>query len=223
MELDRASKPIYSVKSIQKRLRRPRLISQEINRLYHRRLRLWSFNQNWIDVLDADWDNLRILHACRYDLCDRTAKLPGETVAVESRDSSTRAFLRGNFHGRTMLDTVYVTARPMLHRHRNEIDLQFHEDISVWQDQGWNETYRTVLPETVTEAAVNAATRFSKKRSFILYPTALPVSGPNWKEAFQPQQAQFPVGQSIGGRSRCPGRGCRTCLRGKSRRSVAGG
>jgi hypothetical protein len=183
---------MYSIKGIKKGLAQPRYALQEIDRLYYRRLRTWSYNENGMDFLDAEWDNLLILDACRYDLFERTSTLPGETVPVLSRGSATEEFLRGNFDGRTRLDTVYVTASPMLHRNRDEIDVRFHEVIDVWQDDGWDEQYRTVLPETVLEATLDAAERFPDKRLLVHFiQPHYPFLGPTGREHFDLDRLDF--------------------------------
>jgi hypothetical protein len=183
---------MYSVKGIKKGLANPRYIAQEANRLFYRRLYTWSYNEDGMDFFDADWDNMLILDACRYDLFDRTSTLPGETTAVQSRGSSTLEFLRGNFDGKQLLDTVYVTASPMLYRHRDSVDVQFHEIIEVWKDSGWHETYRTVLPETVTEAALDAAERFPDKRLLVHFiQPHYPFLGATGQENFDLDRLDF--------------------------------
>jgi len=94
--------------------------------------------------------------------------LPGTLESRLSRGSSTVEFLRGNFHSRDLLDTVYVTANPKLHEHRDDIDTRLHAVRDVWRD-GWDETHNTVLPEQTTAAAVDAAAAFPTKRSVVHY------------------------------------------------------
>jgi len=183
---------MYSLEGIRKGLSDPRKILQEVNRLFYRRLRTWPYNERGLDSVGADWDSLLILDACRYDLFAETADLPGETTAVESRGSATREFLLGNFDGRRLLDTVYVTASPMLHRHRDRIDVRFHEVINVWRDEGWNDRYRTVLPETVAEAALEAAERFPNKRLLVHFlQPHYPFIGPTGREQFDLDRLDF--------------------------------
>lgn len=183
---------MYSLAGIRKGLTEPRLILQEVNRLFYRRLRTWPHNKHGLDVFETDWDNLLILDACRSELFERVADLPGETRTVQSRGSSTREFMRGNFDGRRLLDTVYVTASPMLHRHRDEIDVEFHEVVDVWKDQGWNEQYRTVLPETVASATLEAAERFPNKRLLVHFlQPHYPFLGPSGREHFDLDRLDF--------------------------------
>ncbi len=183
---------MYSLEGIKKGLVQPRYILQEVDRLFYQRLKTWPYNRNGLDVFSADWDNLLVLDACRYDLFERVADLPGETRAVQSRGSATREFLRGNVDGRTFLDTVYVSASPMLYRYRDEIDVRFHDVVNVWKDRGWNDQYRTVLPETVAEAALDAAGKYPNKRLFVHFiQPHYPFIGPTGREHFDLDRLDF--------------------------------
>ncbi len=183
---------MYSLAGIKKGITNPRYIFQEIDRLYYSRLKTRSFNEEGIDFFDRDWDNLMILDACRLDLFEEVADLPGETTAVETRGSATREFLRGTFDGRTLDDTVYVTASPMLYRHRDEIDVSFHDVINIWQEDGWNDNYRTVLPETVREATLDAATQYPNKRLLVHFMQPhYPFIGPTGQRHFDLDRLDF--------------------------------
>jgi hypothetical protein len=100
---------MYSLHGIRKGLKQPRYILQELNRMYYQRLYSWEYNEAGLDVFEADWDTLLILDACRYDLFERVSDLPGKTTAVRSKGSATEEFLRANFDGKRLHDTVYVT------------------------------------------------------------------------------------------------------------------
>ncbi|WP_231727698.1 hypothetical protein [Haloferax profundi] len=78
-------------------------------------------------------------------------------------------FLHANFEGREMHDTVYVTANPQFRRHEEQIDAEFHAVIDVWLDDGWNETYNTVMPQTTAEYALEAAKKYPTKRILVHY------------------------------------------------------
>lgn len=183
---------MYSLEGIKKGLTQPRVILQEVDRLFYRRLRSWPYNENGVDIFERDWDNLLILDACRYDLFDEAVDLPGTTEAVQSRGSATFEFLRGNFDGRDLLDTVYVTASPMLHRHRDEISVQFHDVVNVWRDEGWNDRYRTVLPETVADATIDAAEQYPNKRLLVHFiQPHYPFIGPTGRDHFDLDRLDF--------------------------------
>jgi hypothetical protein len=116
----------------------------------------------------ADWDNLLLLDACRYDMFQEVNNLPGELTARESRAAHTSEFILGNLHQRELLDTVYVTASPMLERSRGtKYNPEFHAVINVWKEDGWNEEWNSVLPETMVEYALEAAEEYPHKRLIV--------------------------------------------------------
>lgn len=149
--------------------RNPKLFIRHANRLYHRRLNRWQYNPEGIDVFTEDWDNLVILDACRYDMFERYAELPGRLEHRHTQGTSTTEFLKANFGGRDLHDTVYVTANPQLYHNRNEIDTKLYRTIDIWREEGWNEEHGTVLPETVTEYAQRAARAHPNKRLVVHY------------------------------------------------------
>jgi len=154
---------------VRRGVRSPKLFLRELNRWYHRRLYRRDYNPAGIDIFAADWDNLVVLDACRYDLFEARHDLAGELQARRSRGSNTVEWLQANVQGRELLDTVYVTANPQLHRHRDELDVTFHAEVHVWQEIGWDEKHRTVLPETVTQYARDAAAAYPDKRLIVHY------------------------------------------------------
>jgi len=183
---------MYSVSSLKQGIDDPRRILQEFNRLYYRRLKTRPYNEEGLDVFERDWDTLCILDACKYDLFEERNTLPGNLEKVVSRSSSTKEFLRANFHGREFLDTVYVTGSPMLHRLRDRIDTQFHDVINVWQEEGWDETCRTVMPETMADATRKARAEYPNKRLFVHFlQPHYPFIGPIGREHFDLDRLNF--------------------------------
>jgi len=155
---------MYSLAQLKRGLRTPTLFFRELNRLYHRRLNRRQYNTDGVDIFAEDWDNLLILDACRYDMLERVDDLGDSLEHRVSRGSATPEFLVGNVHGRELLDTVYVTANPQLYRNRDRIDTELHDIVNVWDEEGWNEQYGTVLPETVVAASREASDRYPNKR-----------------------------------------------------------
>jgi hypothetical protein len=147
----------------------PQLFLRGLNRAYHRRGGLRSENTAGLDVFDEDWDTLVVLDACRYDMFEKVNHIEGDLTAKESKASSTPEWLRANVDGRDLRDTVYVTANPQLERNRENWDIDFHEVINVWLDEGWDEDTGTVLADTMTEAAITAHERFPQKRLVVHY------------------------------------------------------
>lgn len=160
---------VFSLQRLRRGLSSPNLFLRELNRWYHRRLFTRSYNTAGVDVFGADWDNLLVLDACRYDMFEKQHGLDGRLETRQSRASSTREWLHANFDGKELLDTVYVTANPMLYRHRESVDVTFHDVVHVWQEDGWDETHKTVLPETMTERALAVADEFPNKRLLVHY------------------------------------------------------
>jgi hypothetical protein len=98
-----------------------------------------------------------------------TSQLDGRLSSRLSKGSSTAEWLRANFHGPDLRDTVYVTANPQLERNRDGWDIDLHETINVWLEDGWDEEIGTVRAETMTETAIEAHGRFPDKRIVVHY------------------------------------------------------
>ena len=176
---------MYSLTQLRHALDTPSLIPREINRMTYRRFNRWPYNEAGVDVFAEDWDNLLILDACRYDMfCERN-ELPGRTEFRISRGSNTPEFLEANFADRDLTDTVYVTASPMLYRNESELDTRLHAVVNVWQEDGWDDDLRTVMPETVGRFAREAAERYPDKRLIVHYlQPHYPFVGPTGREHF---------------------------------------
>ncbi|MFB6294546.1 MAG: hypothetical protein ABEI97_02190, partial [Candidatus Nanohaloarchaea archaeon] len=153
---------MYSLGSLWKGVKNPRLAVRELNSLYHTRLGRRGFYPHGTAVAEEDWDNLIILDACRYDTFEQHHTLDGTLGSRLSRGSATPEFLRGNFGDGTFHDTVYVSSNPFLEVH--DYSGTFHDIINVWKEEGWNDEYGTVLPETVNEYAEQAAEQHPEKR-----------------------------------------------------------
>lgn len=181
---------MYSVEQLSKGISNPRLAIREINSLYYTRFGQWEYNEAGVNFLEEDWDNLVLLDACRVDLLEECSSFDGAKQQTRiSRGSDTFEFLWGNLHGNTYRDTVYVTASPVLHRRFEDnsirsIETEFHDQIDVWQNN-WADDAKTVMPEVVTDAALEAAEQYPNKRLLIHYlqPHA-PFLGPTAEKHF---------------------------------------
>jgi hypothetical protein len=116
--------------------------------------------------MDADWDNLLILDACRYDLFADSDYPDGQLRPVVSGGSSTSDFLQYNFDGRNATDTVYVSANPQIERHG--VDEQVFRCVKLWTDR-WDDDLRTVRPKDVTDAAIAVQEDYPNKRLIVHY------------------------------------------------------
>lgn len=181
---------MYSPDQVLRGLRNPDLIRQVLNKAYYRRGNRWSYNERGIDVFAEDWDNLILLDACRYDLFAERHSLPGRLERRQSRASNTEEFLQANFGGRDLHDVVYVTGNPQLAR--KEVDTSLHAVRNVWQDEGWDERYRTVHPETMAEWTIRADEEFPNKRllAHFMQPH-YPFIGPTGREHFDLDSLAF--------------------------------
>lgn len=160
---------MYDISQLKRGLANPNLVVRELNRLYHRRLNTRKYNTGGVDIFAEDWDLCLLLDACRYDMFESTHTLPGRLERRTSRASSTSEFLMANVDGRDLRDTVYVTGNPQLYWNRDSIDARFHAVVDVWRADGWDEEEDTVLPETMTEAAIQAAAEYPEKRLLVHY------------------------------------------------------
>jgi len=162
---------MYSFSQIAKGIKHPNLGVLELNRIFHTRLTTRPYNTNGVNFFDEDWDNLLILDACRYDTFKENHDLPGKLESKVSRGSQTGEFLKANFDGRTLTDTVYVTSNPWLSHDRSvgKIETETHATINVWEEDGWDDEVGTVLPETMNTYALQAAKDYPDKRLVVHY------------------------------------------------------
>lgn len=148
-------------------IRHPHLAARSLNRLYYSSRNPSGYNESGIDIIEEDWDNLLILDACRYDVFEQHSSLRGNLESRISRGAATPEFLSGNFKDKTLHDTIYITANPQFYR--KDVNCEFHDVDNVWRNAGWHKEHGTVLPETVTEHAINAQERYPKKRLIVHY------------------------------------------------------
>jgi hypothetical protein len=154
---------------LKKGLSSPNLILRKCNKAYFEHKGSYKHNANGKNIIESEWDNLLILDACRYDIFKNQNVLKGNLKKIESMGSSTTEFLISNLSDRNLHDTVYITANPQYYRHKDTINCEFHNVIHVWKDDGWDSKYQTVLPETVTEYGLHAASKYSNKRLIVHY------------------------------------------------------
>lgn len=133
---------------------------REINKEIHKRTR----DGSGVDVTSESWDNLIILDACRYDAFAECIDIDGTLQSRISKGGQSLEFLEANFDSGPYNDIVYVSANP----YTGEIDSEFFKLINVW-DTGWSSEYETVLPETLTEAAIEAHEEHPDKRLIVHY------------------------------------------------------
>jgi len=173
--------------SLRHRIRRglaePYLVAREVNRTYYRYRR--PNDRRGVEFFEEDWDNLLLLDACRYDMFEQRADLPGTLEHRITKSSSTAEFLHTYFDGADLTDTVYVTANPRIQRELPHIEVDLHDVVHVWREDGWDEEFRTVQPETVAAAAERAAEEYPNKRLLVHFlQPHYPFIGPTGRANF---------------------------------------
>jgi hypothetical protein len=161
----------------------PHLAVRELYRAYHRRLYTRSLNDDGVDVFDEDWDNLVVLDACRYDVFAAVAasSLPGTLERRTSQAATTPEFVRANFGGRDLHDTVYVTQNTWYLKLRDDIDASVHDVANPRQDPG-----------AVTDRALAFDERYPNKRLVVHYlPPHHPYIGPTAERELPSYEEQF--------------------------------
>lgn len=113
-------------------------------------------------VIDEDWDNLVILDACRYDLFEKVCQLEGELNYRYSLGSTSRQFIRENFVGETLFDTVYITANP----YSFLIDKGTFYDMITLESE-YDSELGTVHPHSVIKNSKNVIGKYPHKRFII--------------------------------------------------------
>jgi len=134
-------------------------LGTDIDAAIHRRF----YDKTGVQVMDEDWDVLLLLDGCRYDMFAERVDLPGRLERRTSAASQSWEFMTEHFVGRTLHDTVYVSANPYTSRLDDDV---FHAVVELF-DEGWDETHETVMPETVVEATLAADERFPDKRLLV--------------------------------------------------------
>ncbi len=163
---------MYSPGQLINGLKHPKSAIRELNTLYWDRAGRRDYNPDGVDIFEEDWDNLLILDGCRYDsLAEQIGgyDVDGELDRRTSRGSATAEFLRGNFHGKTLDDVVYVTASTMLYQEnvfRGEVDVELHDVVDVWSDDiDYGDD--GVDPAAVARQARETAAEYPNKRLIV--------------------------------------------------------
>jgi len=135
------------------------LTARWINQLINQRFR----SPGELDVMKEDWDTLILIDACRFDYFSECADLPGTLSSKQSPASMSLGFIKENYIGRELHDTVYVTANPFA----SEIDSRtFHDVVSLIDDYYDNDA-GTVPPEDLADAARKAHDNYPNKRIIV--------------------------------------------------------
>jgi hypothetical protein len=111
-------------------------------------------------VMNEDWDNLLILDGCRFDMFVEQWEGPGQLESRRSRASESRGFIKENFVGRDLTDTIHATANP----HAAEIpEGTFFLLYNALGDY-WDADLETVRPEALATELLRLHDEYPNKR-----------------------------------------------------------
>lgn len=128
--------------------------------------------------MNADWDTVIILDACRYDFFDQRKRLQrGSLQRAVAPGSESREFITRQFQGKTLHDTVYTTGNPYASLLD---DGTFH---NIFFDEAWDTNEQTVDPARVTDIALDVHEEYPDKRHIVHYMQPhLPILAPEWSD-----------------------------------------
>ena len=125
------------------------------------------------NVMGEQWDYLIILDACRYDYFERLYRnyFDGRLTKKMSTGSCTNEWTNRTFTD-YYDDVVYISANPQITTNMPVYGFlageHFHKVHEVWKT-GWDNEKGTVLPEALTNAAINIIANTPGKRFIIHY------------------------------------------------------
>jgi len=158
----------FTIDNLRRSLRNPRLIRRELLRLVS-----LPFNHGYgryvdatlresIDVMDADWDNLIILDACRYDSFEGQHDFDEPLNRVVSPGKMSWEFMQETFLDEQFHDTIYITSNPFATRFPEDTFFKTRYLIDEWDDE-----IGTIHPEDVIAAAKEANEEHPDKRLIV--------------------------------------------------------
>lgn len=111
-------------------------------------------------VMEEDWDNLLILDGCRFDMFVEQWEGPGRLESCRSMASESLEFIKQNFIGGDLMDTIYATANP----HAAEIpEGTFFLLFNALEDL-WDADLETVRPEALATELLRLHNEYPNKR-----------------------------------------------------------
>jgi hypothetical protein len=123
-----------------------------------------GYNEDGVCIFEEDWDNLIILDAGRFDYFQELCDMDGELEYRESRGSTSKQFIRGNFQD-DQLDTVYVSANFWYAELKDELG-DIHKFVRTERDEVDG---MTSSPEAVTAKAREVNDSHPNKRLIVHY------------------------------------------------------
>ena len=134
-------------------------ISTDINSTLHQKF----VPKSGTDMMAADWDNLLILDACRYDDFVSVSHLPGNTWSRQSLASTSAEWYEENVGDREWFETVCVTANP----HSEPFADRFHSFKQLYSEKYWDRKLKTVPPSVVAAKTRETMSEYPDKRLLV--------------------------------------------------------
>jgi hypothetical protein len=162
----------YTLENVKRALRNPvlagrealRIASWPIHRTYGKCISS-RYDDKSINVMSADWDNLILLDAARFDYFEEVNSVDGRLRKEISGGKKSWEFITENFLGREFHDTIYVTANPF----STDIPQGTFHYIDHLHAHAWDERIGTVQPEDVAKGAIKAQEKYPNKRLIVHY------------------------------------------------------
>ena len=162
----------YSVSNAKRVLRNPALLRRELRTVarpllgrYNATVGRRVFESKYgsgTDLIERDWDTLIILDACRHDIFREHNTIDGELSSVVSNASHSEEFVNKSINGKSLHDTVYVTANPFAEDVEHGV---FHKVTKTYSSEvSCLERSERRTPERVYEVAREEHERFPDKR-----------------------------------------------------------
>jgi hypothetical protein len=113
-------------------------------------------------VLEEEWDNLIILDSARFDIFEECNFIQGNLEKKQSAGTWSRPFLRRNFGGQNLQETVYIGANPYM----KQVDFSgFHGVHLIYGDEGFDS--HAVHPKKLFTEVIDLLPHYSDKRIII--------------------------------------------------------
>jgi hypothetical protein len=118
------------------------------------------------DIMKKEWDNLIILDACRYDTFAKRNIIDGKVKRIISKGSHSSEFIKHNFSGRYLSDTIYITANPNAERIGDNV---FYKIKKTYTEESINNQidHSSVCPEKIIQTAIQTLDKFPNKRMIV--------------------------------------------------------
>ncbi len=116
-------------------------------------------------MVDRDWDNLIILDTCRCDALTSCSGVDENIDTHEGRATTTPEFLKAEFDGKDLTDTVYISANAQIEFYYEDLDTNFHDIVPLYREK--NKERGEVLPGHVAKRTLNIKDEYPNKRLIV--------------------------------------------------------